>query len=75
MARRLFHRRRGTGRWPRRLGGDKGYSCPCIGRWRRRRRIEPLIPTRSNQPREEDFDKATYRRRNTVERVVGWHKQ
>jgi transposase len=34
-----------------------------------------VIPTRSNQPREERFDKAAYRRRNIVERVVGWYKE
>ena len=34
-----------------------------------------MIPTRSNQPREEGFDKKSYRRRNIVERVVGWYKE
>jgi transposase len=34
-----------------------------------------VIPTRKNQPREEHFDKATYRRRNIIERVVGWYKE
>jgi transposase len=33
------------------------------------------IPTRENQPREEDFDKKTYRKRNTIERTVNWHKE
>ena len=28
MARRLFHRRRGQSRWPRRVAADKGYSYP-----------------------------------------------
>ena len=58
MARRLVHRRRGQRRWPRRLAADKGYSYPRIRRWCRRRRIEATIPTRSNQPRDEHFDKA-----------------
>jgi transposase len=75
MARRLFHQRRGQARWPSRLAGDKGYSYPRIRRWCRRRRIVPVIPTRSNQPRDARFDKATYRRRNIVERVVGWYKE
>jgi transposase len=75
MARRLFHQRRGRGRWPRRLAGDKGYSYPRIRRWCRRRRIEAVIPTRSNQPRDERFDQATYRQRNIIERVVGWYKE
>ena len=55
--------------------GDKGYSYPRIRRWCRRRGVESVIPTRSNQPREEGFDQATYKRRNIVERVVGWYKE
>jgi transposase len=75
MARRLFHRRRGQSRWPRRLAGDKGYSYPRIRRWCRRRGIAAVIPTRSDQPRDECFERATYWRRNIVERVVGWYKE
>src|SRR5438552_9697019 len=75
MARRMFHRRPGKSRWPRRVAGDKGYSYPRIRRWCRRRRIEAVIPTKSNQPREERFDRAAYRQRNIIERVVGWYKE
>jgi transposase len=42
--------------------------------WLRRRHIEPVIPTRTDQGRDEGFEKATYRRRNIIERVVGWFK-
>jgi transposase len=75
MARRLFHRRQGTRRWPLRLAGDRGYSYPRIRRWCKRRRVEAVIPTRKDQPRDENFDKLTYKRRNIVERVVGWYKE
>jgi len=34
-----------------------------------------VIPTRSNQTRDEDFAKEAYRQRNIVERVVGWYKE
>ena len=34
-----------------------------------------MIPTRKNQPRDEGFDKAAYRQRNIIERVVGWYKE
>jgi transposase len=34
-----------------------------------------VIPTRKNQPRDESFDKATYRQRNIIERMVGWFKE
>ena len=71
MARRLLHLRG----WPGRLAGEKGYSYPRIRRWCRRRRIAAVIPTRKDQPREEHFDKATYRQRNIIERVVGWYKE
>lgn len=37
----------------------------------RRRRIESVIPTRKNQPRQFDFDKAAYREGNKVERLIG----
>jgi transposase len=75
MARRLFHRKRGTRHWPRRLAGDKGYSYPRIRRWCKHRRVEAVIPTRKDQPKDEKFDKETYKRRNIVERVVGWFKE
>ena len=34
-----------------------------------------MIPTRKDQPRDLAFEKPQYRRRNTVERVVGWYKE
>lgn len=67
--------RRRPRRRPKHLAGDKGYSFPSVRRWLTRRRIRPVIPTRSNQPRESGFDKARYRRRNIIERVVGWYKE
>jgi transposase len=67
-------RQAGKPRWPEKAAADKGYSYPGIQGWLRRRHIEPVIPTRSDQPREEDFDKASYRRRNVIERAVGWFK-
>ena len=67
--------RRRPRRWPRHLAGDKGYSFPSVRRWLTRRRIRPVIPTRSNQPREPTFNKRRYRQRNVIERVVGWYKE
>ena len=66
--------RKGRCRWPKRLAGDKGYSYPRIRLWCRQRRIQAVIPTRSDQPRTEKFDKVTYRQRNIIERVVNWYK-
>ena len=74
---RLFGRRRR--RRPRKLAGDKGYSFLRIRRWLQRRRIVAVIPQRSNQEGRPDgctrFDRKTYRRRNVVERCVGWLKE
>lgn len=75
MQRVYLRRRRGRRRWPRRLAGDKGYSYPRIWRWLGRRRIGRVIPTRKDQPRDPHFDKAEYRQRNIIERVVGWSKE
>ena len=68
-------RRVGRRRWPAKAAADKGYSYPGVRRWLGRRHIEALIPTRKDQPRDEGFDKASYRRRNIIERVVGWFKE
>ena len=75
MRRVLLRRRRGIPYWPAKLAADKGYSYPHIRRWLRQHHIKPVIPTRKDQPREESFDKATYRERNIIERVVGWYKE
>lgn len=62
-------------RWPDKLAGDCAYSAGHIRRWLHKRRIEDVIPTPKNQPRIESFDKAGYRKRNLIERVVGWFKE
>jgi transposase len=68
---------RGQHRWPLRLAGDKGYSFPGIRRWLKRRRVEAVIPQRSDQRKREELplDKRTYRKRNIIERVIGWYKE
>jgi transposase len=63
----------GGRRRPASVACDKGYSYPRVRRWCARRGIEAVIPTRSNQPRE-NFSRRKYRRRNTVERCIGWLK-
>jgi len=67
-------------RRPRRLAGDKGYSYPGIRQWLRNRDIEAIIPYRSDQlaqghGQHESFDRVAYRKRNAVERCVGWLKE
>jgi transposase len=67
-------RRAGRRRWPEKASADKGYSYPGVRAWLRRHHMEPVIPTRKDQPRDPNFDKETYRRRNIIERAVGWFK-
>ena len=59
---------------PKRLAGDKAYSSKRIRCWLRSRHIRPIIPTRSDERRNPQFDSAAYRQRNVVERCVGWLK-
>jgi transposase len=68
-------RQTGRPRWPQRVAGDKGYSYPAIRQWLQRHHITAVIPTRKDQARQEAFDRPAYRRRNLIERVVGWYKE
>lgn len=60
---------------PRRLAGDKGYSYRTVRRYLRQRGITAVIPTRKDQRTNPRFDRLLYRRRNVVERCVGWLKE
>ncbi len=68
-------RHAGRPRWPGAAAGDKGYSYPRVRNWLCRRHIGSVIPSRKNQPLDPNFDKRTYRKRNIIERVVGWFKE
>jgi transposase len=65
----------GRRRRPKKLAGDKGYSCLRVRQWLRRHKVLPVIPTKSNEKRQADFDKEAYRGRNVVERCVNWMKE
>jgi len=60
-------------RRPDAVAGDKAYSSKEIRAWLQQRGIEAVIPTRSNEPRQK-LNKRKYRRRNLVERCIGWLK-
>ena len=68
-------RRAGRPRWPQQLVGDKGYSYSGIRHWLRRPQIVAVIASRKDHPRDDTFDPVAYRRRNLIERVVGWYKE
>jgi transposase len=71
-------RRAGRGRprrRPRRVVGDKGYSSRAIRRYARRHGISATIPRKRNERRYGPFDRAAYRARNRVERLINRCKQ
>jgi transposase len=71
-------KRAGRGR-PRRLPGrivaDKGYSSKKIRLYLRRKGINYTIPKKSNEKRTGPFNKAIYKQRNRVERLINRLKQ
>jgi transposase len=60
---------------PRRLVGDKGYSSQKVRQALRRRGIGAVIPHKVNERRAPRFDRAAYRERNRVERLINRLKQ
>lgn len=64
--------------WPVALGGDKGYRADWIDQYLLQLGITPVIASKENEDRDArpvSFDKQTYRRRNIVERLIGWLKE
>jgi transposase len=64
--------------WPVALGGDKGYRADWIDEYLLERDIQPVIPSKENEDRRTrpiKFDRKAYRRRNIVERLIGWLKE
>ena len=64
-------------RVPTKLMGDKGYSVQRVREWLAECGIEPVIARKSNERARENesFDVQTYKRRNAIERCVGWLKE
>lgn len=64
--------------WPFALSGDKGYRADWIDSHLLGLGIQPVIPSKENEDRHArpvEFDKEAYRRRNHVERLIGWLKE
>ena len=64
--------------WPTALGGDKGYRADWIDEYLDDLGIRPVIPSKANEDRDArlvPFDCDAYRRRNIVERLIGWLKE
>jgi transposase len=60
---------------PRRICADKGYAKGVLRRYLRRRGIRITIARRTNEHRGGAFDRAIYRTRNLVERLINRLKQ
>jgi transposase len=64
--------------WPVALGGDKGYRADWIDGYLLELGIRPVIPSKENEDRAArpvKFDRRAYRRRNIIERLIGWLKE
>jgi len=57
------------------LAADKAYSSKKIRQFISKLGIEDVIPTRSNEKRNDDFDKQKYKSKNIFERAIGWIKE
>ena len=71
-------RRPGRGRprlRPLKVAGDKACSSQTARRRIRRWGITPVIPTKNNERRNPRFDRAVYRQRNRIERLINRLKQ
>jgi transposase len=63
--------RRGRPRWkPEAVIADKAHSAAWLLDALRRKQIVPVIPSRSHQPENPDFDRETYRERILIEPLV-----
>ena len=60
---------------PNALSGDKAYSSKKIRDWLKGHKIESVIPTRKDEAPDDTFDREKYRRRNIIERCIGWLKE
>src|SRR3712207_8996987 len=60
---------------PMRIVGDKGSSSRKIRSYLRRHGIRITIPRKVNERRTGPFDRALYRQRNRIERLINRFKQ
>lgn len=60
------------------IAGDKAYDLPQIRRWLRDHHIAAVIPARQlhypRRGRPPQLAHAAYKRRNVIERCIGWLK-
>jgi len=64
--------------WPVALAGDKGYRADWIDEALLELGIRPVVPSKEIEDRNNRlvmFGREAYRRRNIVERLIGWLKE
>jgi transposase len=64
--------------WPVALAGDKGYRADWIDEYLLELGINPVIPCKDSENRENravPFDREAYRERSIVECLIGWLKE
>jgi len=69
-------------RRPQRVAADKAYDVPRIRQWLRQRGMQAVIPPKKRPShakpkvgRPVTYNKEYYRKRNVIERCVGWLKE
>ena len=62
-------------KYPDKYAGDKGYSSQRVRDWLNNKGIEDVIARKENEQRGCYFNKRAYKRRNVVERCIGWLKE
>jgi transposase len=60
---------------PTAIAADKAYNTKEIRAQIKKLEIQDVIPKKSNQIQDPNFDKTTYKLRNIVERLIGWTKE
>ena len=64
--------------WPVALAGDKAYRADWIDDCLLELKITPVIPSKDNEDQDARpivFSRKKYRRRNIIERLIGWLKE
>jgi hypothetical protein len=55
---------------PNQVAGDKGYSSLAIRRYLKGRQISAVIPMKADEAPDPGFDRAAYRERSVIERLI-----
>jgi len=60
------------------MAGDKAYRADWIDEYLLKEGIQPVIPSKENEDRDArgiEWDAEAYKRRNVIERLIGWLKE